>query len=125
MLDAFGKPMNVSTTKVPLRDENGEIAGVVGISRDITEKRRTENILRESEERYRSLFELSPDGIVVCYDKHIVYANNAAVRLFGGTSADDVVGRSCEELMSAPDVEKLQALSPDAAATTDNVIAME
>ena len=124
-LDAFGKPMYVSTTKVPLRDEDGEIAGIVGISRDITEKRRTENILRESEERYRSLFELSPDGIIVCYDKVVVYANNAAVRLFGGTSIDDVVGRSCQEIMSTADIEKLQALSADSTTASNMVVAME
>jgi PAS domain S-box-containing protein len=124
-LDEFGKPMYVSTTKVPLRDEEGEIVGVVGISRDITEKRRTESILRESEERYRSLFELSPDGIVVCYDNTIVYANNAAVRLFAAPSVDEVVGRACKEIMSDQDVEALQAVSATSMANTDHVIAME
>jgi PAS domain S-box-containing protein len=111
-LDAFGKAMFVSTTKVPLRDEAGEIVGVVGISRDITEKRRTENILRESEERYRSLFELSPDGIIVCYDKSIVYVNNAAVHLFGGKCPDDIIGRACEDLMNEQVVERLHAVLP-------------
>jgi PAS domain S-box-containing protein len=124
-LDAFGKLMYVSTTKVPLRDESDKIVGVVGISRDITEKRRTENILRESEERYRSLFELSPDGIVVCYDKTIVYTNNAAVHLFGAASVDDVVGRSSEEIMSTQDVDRLHSLSPTSSAVAGKVVSME
>ena len=45
-----------STTKVPLRDSRGEIIGVVGIKRDITERKNTEQELRASELRYRELF---------------------------------------------------------------------
>jgi PAS domain S-box-containing protein len=42
-----GKITWVSTSKVPIRSKNGEIVGIVGISRDITDKKRTETILRE------------------------------------------------------------------------------
>ena len=50
----------VLTTKLPLRDEAGNIVGVFGISKEITERKRAEEALKESQERYRTLFEDSP-----------------------------------------------------------------
>ena len=50
--------------------------------------------LRQSEERYRHLVELSPDAIVVHCDGRLVYANEAAVRWIGAPSADALCGRS-------------------------------
>ncbi len=49
------------TTKLPVRNDKGEIVALVGIGRDITLRRRAERALRESEARFRSLIELSSD----------------------------------------------------------------
>jgi diguanylate cyclase (GGDEF)-like protein/PAS domain S-box-containing protein len=54
-------------------------------------KHRAEQTLRESEERYRLLVELSPEAIVVQSDGRIVYANPAAASLFGAESADTLL----------------------------------
>jgi diguanylate cyclase (GGDEF)-like protein/PAS domain S-box-containing protein len=55
------------------------------------ERARAEHFVRESEERYRSLVELAPVAIFVLRDGLIRYANPAAVRLLGASSADDLL----------------------------------
>ena len=45
----------VSTTKMPLRDAHGRIVGTFGVSRDITDRRRAEEALRDNEEKFRTL----------------------------------------------------------------------
>ena len=55
----------VSTSKFPLLDERGEVIGTFGISRDITNRKRTEEGLRESEERWRTLLANAQEMIVV------------------------------------------------------------
>ena len=73
---------------------DGAVVSILGIARDVTERKRTEDALRQTEERSRRLVEISPDGIVVHKQGVIVFANPAAVKLLGATSDEDVVGKS-------------------------------
>lgn len=63
--DAAGQVRYVLTNKWPRFDDQGQVVGLFGISVDITERRRTEQRLAESEEKHRRLFETMASGVVV------------------------------------------------------------
>jgi PAS domain S-box-containing protein len=71
-------------TKGPLRDARGQVIGLFGVSRDMTEQRRAEQALRDSEAHHRSVIEVLSEGVVV-FDGagRLVSGNPAAERLLG------------------------------------------
>jgi PAS domain S-box-containing protein len=97
----------VSTTKVPLKDANGNITGIVGISRDITERKQAVERIREQ----AALLDKANDAIyVTALDGTILYWNRGAERTYGWTSAE-VLNRRTTDLIS-PDHAALEALTP-------------
>jgi PAS domain S-box-containing protein len=82
-----------------LRDGAGGLHGFAKILRDNTEARLTEERLRESEERYQRLVELSPDAIAVHADGVLLFINTAGARLLGADRPEQVVGRPIAELV--------------------------
>ena len=76
-----------------LRDRGERYAGRLITSRDITSARRAALALKESEERYRSLVDLSPDAAVVHSDGVLAYINPTGMRLLGASSPGEVIGK--------------------------------
>ncbi|HWQ92714.1 MAG TPA: ATP-binding protein, partial [Clostridia bacterium] len=64
------------------------------------EQRQAENALLSSEERYRSLVELSPDALLVVSEDSIVFVNSAGLRLFGATDPLDLYGRTLDAMFA-------------------------
>ncbi|MGD1149563.1 MAG: PAS domain S-box protein [Thermoanaerobaculaceae bacterium] len=92
-----GNTITLLTSKLPLRDSNGEISGLLGTFMDITELKRAEEAWRESEARYRSLFEQSPLGIYqTTPDGKIVAANAALLWALGYTSLEELTTRNLD-----------------------------
>jgi len=72
------------TTKGPYRDVHGEVVGVLGISRDITDRKRAEEAIRQSQQKLRMHFENTPIGVVEWDLEFRVAAwNPSAERIFG------------------------------------------
>ena len=68
------------------------------LEESLAEQKRTEDSLRENEEKYRTLFELSPQGIVLVGLNGIILDANRAAANFGGPKRQHVIGRSILEL---------------------------
>jgi diguanylate cyclase (GGDEF)-like protein/PAS domain S-box-containing protein len=79
--------LTYDTYKLPLHGKDGEIIGMLGVSRDITERKQMEEALRESEEEFRGLFNESRDGIAVAdaETKRLVQVNQAMCKMSGYT----------------------------------------
>ncbi|MGA1843993.1 MAG: PAS domain S-box protein [bacterium] len=75
------------TDKIPYRDDQGNIIGIIGFSIDITEKREAEEALQRSEKRFRDLVENSLIGIAIIQEDRIIYRNPEYERIFGPESA--------------------------------------
>jgi len=93
---------------IHLTDENGNkvplqniefIENISPLIGEAVHRFDTEAELRESEERYRQLVELSPDGISVEIENKIAFINTAGVKLLGGTSPEQFIGRSIADFM--------------------------
>ncbi len=78
----------VSTTKLPRVDAHGRILGTMGVSRDITERKQTEQKLRESEEKYRTLVEKANEAICILQEGVFVFANPRMADLLGVPAAE-------------------------------------
>ncbi len=87
-----GRGMTFNSRIAPTVFGNG-LRGVSCLLDDITDKKRTEERVFESEDRYRKLVERSPDTILLHRDGKIIYANPAAFNLLGASRADEIVGK--------------------------------
>jgi two-component system sensor histidine kinase/response regulator len=92
----------VSTTKMPLRDAAGNIIGTFGVSRDVTERKRAEEALRQSEATLRSVFKAAPVGICIMKDRVFQTANDLWYEIIGYTEAE-LLGQGTRQLYESED----------------------
>jgi PAS domain S-box-containing protein len=83
-LTAAGKTKMIASSKAPYRDGAGQIVGVVGVFRDVTERNRADQELRETKEAYRRLVE-EGQGLICMHDLqgNLLSVNRAAARVLG------------------------------------------
>jgi PAS domain S-box-containing protein len=89
---AQGKEYWVRTIKAPVRNHEGEIFAVLGLFEDITRRKQMEEQLRESERRYRNLFDNAVEGLYQSTPEgRLISANMAFSRMFGYASPEEAV----------------------------------
>lgn len=87
------KKLYISWNNTILKDEKGNIIGIASIGENITEKRKAIEALKKSEDRFNTLFQLSPDAITLTRldDRIIIEVNDSACKLTGYTR-DELIG---------------------------------
>ncbi len=78
----------------------GKMVGHFGAQRDITQRKLTEQALSESEKRYRFLTKNVADGIMVVLGHHLMFANDALVKMFGCVDANQLLGKDIFNLIA-------------------------
>ncbi len=97
LMDQKGNKVHFETIKAPVFDRSGNLTGIVGISRNITELKLAEERLMASERDFRSLFENSTLGLYrTSVDGRILLANQALVKMLGYNSFEELARRNLE-----------------------------
>jgi len=101
LLSKDGKAIPIDNSAAPIRDENGVIIGAILVFRDVSERKRVEIALKESEEKFRRITNSAQDAIIMInHEEKIVYWNKAAESIFGFTR-EEIIGERVFKLLVA------------------------
>ena len=92
-----GQPRWLSATKAPIKDPSGRVVGIVGVSRDITQRMQVEEALREAELKYRTLVEHMPAII------YVDLADESRNTIYISPQIQEMLGYSPEDWIAKPD----------------------
>jgi PAS domain S-box-containing protein len=103
-----GEMRYLSVTGEPIFDKDGKFRGYHGVGKDITDQARGQKALEESEERYRTLFEVHPNPMWVVDAKTLSFlaVNDEAVRLYGYTR-EEFLSMTADQIRPEEDIAEL------------------
>ncbi|MEO0293556.1 MAG: PAS domain S-box protein [candidate division WOR-3 bacterium] len=88
----------VSTTKIPRYDENGNVIGTLGISRDITDKLLAERKLEETVNKLQTIVNAVNQGLAIVSENYVILeTNNFLCELFG-LNREEIINKKCFEV---------------------------
>ena len=94
------------------RDAHGNARCILETNNDITQQKRTEKALRESEERFRAIVETTPECVkLVSADGTLLHMNRPGLEMVGARSADEVVGKNVYDLIAPEDRDRFKAFN--------------
>jgi PAS domain S-box-containing protein len=107
--ETYDRYAEVFVTKFPIRNDQGEIVGVGGITQDISQRKQAERALRESEARLRSFMEFSPVGMMVKdLDRRVLMINRRSAANLG-REPDEIVGHRTTDFLNERHAEIVTA----------------
>ena len=89
-------------------DISGKPIKSVGVIHDITDRKKSEKALIESENRYYNILEISPLAIMLVRNGSYIYSNPAAVKMLGYDSSEEVENLSIDKTISKTDMENIR-----------------
>ena len=99
----------IATT--PIIDTGGTCRGFLAGVQDITPLKQMEANLRESEEKYRSLVELSAEATLIHRDGRIIFVNPAGLKLLGASRPEEVIGKAILDIVHPDARDTIEAFS--------------
>lgn len=112
-----GEKRNLLISKVPVRDESGEIYGIVGMNRDVTEELRARQRLKQAEQQMQEIMDHSPAPIYVkALNGRYLMVNEHFQNLFGCKNREEILGKDDHEIMSDPETaQRLRQIDAEVA----------
>jgi PAS domain S-box-containing protein len=107
-------PVVLISTKSPYFNDRGDVIGIIGVSTDITERKRTENAIKESESRFRNMADAAPVMIWVCDANQQSTYFNATWLNFTGRTMDQELGAGWIQSVHPDDLDRCLATLSEA-----------
>lgn len=104
-----GTELHVSVSKAPIRDARGRIVGIMAVYLDLTDRKRAEAALQESEERHRELIE---NAIDIVYTRDLdgtITSINRAAEVITGHSVQELIGKNILDLIAPEERDRVRA----------------
>lgn len=113
----------LETNKIPLHNDVGDVVGILGTFEDITERKKAEEALKESEERFRSLIDnMIEAALIIDRSGKIIFANNSAARLVGLNNPLESIGKKVFDFLHPDFITRVLQTLAKARKSTDPVI---
>ena len=93
-----GRINDFETIKSPYYDKNGHVLGIIGISRNISDRNIFKAQIRDSEEKFRKIFEQMYDGVIITNNVGIIVGWNHSAENITGLKKEDIIGKYAYEL---------------------------
>jgi len=114
-----GKYIYIEDSGIFLADENGKAEKMLGLMKDIAERKRAEDILRESEEKYKSLYEKSADAVLIYKNRRFIDFNQAALNMLHMKSKEQFL--NCKAADISPEFQPDGRQSEEKSAEMDAI----
>lgn len=120
-----GSEFWVELSVVPVADKQGRYTHWISVQRDITERKRTEEALRQSEERFRSLIENALDIITILAPDGTIHYENPSVEKVLGYSPQELIGQNFFTYIHPDDLANISPILSQARSRSEDISPIE